>query len=90
MKIFSLKLARKIIHAKINNQLHVLESYGIRVQKSAFECHLDNMRITALKNQLKKFVVEGDCVRIYQVKDYCFDVSQFDDVSVYSTKTVIV
>lgn len=70
--------------------VRVLESYGIRVQKSAFECHLNSKRIIALTNQLKKIVKEDDSIRIYQVKDRCFDVGKNVDVKIYSSNTVIV
>ena len=70
--------------------VHILEAYGIRIQKSAYECHLNSKRICELKNQLKKVVAEGDSIRIYQVKETCFDVSRFDDVPVYSSQTVVV
>lgn len=70
--------------------VHILEAYGIRVQKSAFECHLNSKRIIALKNQLKKIIAEDDSIRIYQVKDTCFDIGRYDDVAIYSSTTIIV
>ncbi len=70
--------------------VRVLESYGIRVQKSAFECHLKNKRIIELKSQLKKIVTEEDSIRIYHVKETYFDVCKNDDVKTYSSTTVIV
>ncbi len=70
--------------------VHVLESYGIRVQKSAFECHLNSKRIIGLKNQLKNIITEDDSIRIYHVKDICFDVGKNTDVKIYSSNTVII
>ena len=70
--------------------VHILESYGIRVQKSAFECHLNDKKLVALKNQLKKVATEDDSIRIYRIDKTCFDISEFGDVPVYSSKTVIV
>ena len=70
--------------------VRILESYGKKKKKSAFECHLNSVRIDKLKNQLKKVMTEGDSIRIYQVKDVCFDISRFDVVSVYSSKTVVI
>ncbi len=49
-----------------------LESYGIRVQKSAFECHLDD---TMYKNLIKKlekiFDEKEDLLRIYRLTSRC-------------------
>ena len=70
--------------------VRILESYGIRVQKSAFECHLDDSRIVEMKNRLKKVVTEGDSIRIYQVNDSYFDVSRFENASVYTSRIVVV
>lgn len=70
--------------------VHILESYGIRVQKSAFECHLDNRKMETLKKQLKKVIGEDDSIRIYPLRDICFDVSKFSEVSVYQSQTVII
>ena len=70
--------------------VRILESFGVRVQKSAFECHLDSKRLTDMKAQLNKVIGEEDSIRIYNLRDNCFDVSRFTDVPVYSSKTVVI
>lgn len=73
-----------------NRTVRILESYGVRVQKSAFECHLDDKRLNDLKNKLGKTISEDDSVRIYCIKDTCFEASAFKIVPVYSSKTVVI
>jgi len=70
--------------------VRILESYGIRVQKSAFECHLDNRRLETMKKQLKKVIGEDDSIRIYSLRDTCFDVSRSSEVPIYQSQTVII
>ena len=70
--------------------VHILEAYGIRVQKSAFECHLDSRRLEVMKKQLKKAIGEEDSVRVYPLGDTCYDVSKSSEVAVYQSQTVII
>ena len=47
-----------------------LESYGTRVQKSAFEAWLTKKKISKLMDSLRKIVQTEDNVRIYKLKGY--------------------
>lgn len=73
-----------------NKTVRILESYGVRVQKSAFECHLNNKRLNDLKNKLRRIITDNDSIRIYQVRDSCFEVSKYSDVPIYSSKTIVI
>jgi len=73
-----------------NRVVRILESYGIRVQRSAFECHLNYKRIDSMKNQLKKCLSDKDSIRIYRICESCFDVGKYDSIPVYSSDSVIV
>jgi len=76
---------------KVRNKIvRILESYGVRVQKSAFVCHVDDKRLSVMKSKLDKVIGESDSIRIYQIRSSCFDITEFDDVQVYSSKTVII
>lgn len=44
-----------------------LNSYGIRVQRSAFECVLDNSRYNKLVSNIGKYITEDDFLRIYKL-----------------------
>lgn len=54
-----------------SRRLHVMmkmEGYGIRVQGSVFECHLDAHRLTRLKEEIAKLInVKHDRVRYYML-----------------------
>ena len=47
-----------------------LESYGVRVQKSAFEARLDKKKYKQLLEGLDKILNKEDNVRVYKMKDY--------------------
>ncbi len=47
----------------------VLEHYGVRVQKSAFEVRLTKVHRTGLVNQLKKLGLETGWVALYRVDE---------------------
>src|SRR5690554_4470839 len=44
-----------------------LNRYGVRVQRSAFECVLDNKRFNKLVFNIQRFVDEDDLVRVYKL-----------------------
>jgi len=44
-----------------------LNSYGVRVQKSAFECVLDNRRYNKLLSSIDKYISSEDFVRVYKL-----------------------
>ena len=45
----------------------LLEKYGIRVQKSAFEMILDNSRYMSLTSLIPKYIDPSDNVRVYRL-----------------------
>ena len=50
------------------NVVKCLKGYGIRVQESAFECVLDNIKFTKLSKEIVKYVdVKEDLLRIYKL-----------------------
>lgn len=49
-----------------NNLVKYVEQFGIRIQKSAFECFLNQKQINKILNQAHKIInVETDSLRIY-------------------------
>lgn len=50
---------------KISNEM---ENFGIRVQRSVFECHLDNEQLQELQQRLVGFMdMQADQVRYYSL-----------------------
>ena len=68
----------------------VLESYGVRVQRSAYECYADVRRVTDMKKKLSQLIDEGDSIRIYDIRDHCFDVLSNSESKTYSSGTIII
>lgn len=57
-----------IVDDKRRNKLSkYLQSYGIRVQKSCFECLLDLKLYNKLIKQLPKFISSEDLLRVYRL-----------------------
>lgn len=49
-----------------NKTAHLLEGYGMRVQKSVFECVLNEKQLELLERKLKRYIkAEEDQVRFY-------------------------
>ncbi|TYQ18240.1 UNVERIFIED_CONTAM: CRISPR-associated Cas2 family protein [Acetivibrio alkalicellulosi] len=48
-----------------------LESFGIRVQKSAFECCLDETLYKKMLKKLEKIISEEDLLRVYRLSSRC-------------------
>ena len=71
-----------------NKVVKELESYGIRVQKSAFECYVDEERLSRLSRRLHAIHGENDSIRIYSNCE-CYDVGKRKDVGLYIQETVI-
>ena len=67
----------------------LLESYGVRVQKSAFECHLDDQRLDALRKQLDRIAVEDDSIRIYYLKGKYYDARSGTEAVTYRSELFI-
>ena len=62
----------------------VLESYGIRVQESAFECFVYDKRYSTIVKRLEQFRSnENISIRIYDNIEECYDVSSCRDVTPY-------
>lgn len=59
-----------------------LESYGVRVQKSAFEARLDKKKYKQLLEGLDKILKKEDNVRVYKMRDY-------EEVRTYGDETFI-
>ena len=73
-----------------NKVVKILESYGIRVQKSAFECYVDDDRGSKLLLRLKKCVGQNDSIRVYRANSSCFDIGKNRDVDLYSSRLLII
>ena len=67
----------------------LLESYGIRVQKSAFECYLDERRMDSLRKQLQKIAVKEDNIRIYYLNGRYYDACKGTESVTYKTELFI-
>lgn len=73
-----------------NKVVHLLESYGVRVQKSAFECYVDSARLNNMKSQLNKLVEDEDSIRIYSPSSKCYDVASSAEVELYRQGTLVI
>lgn len=53
-----------------NKMVACLEKYGVRVQKSAFECLITNMAMTKMMNEAKRYINPStDSLRVYVLDD---------------------
>lgn len=70
-----LVISYDIVDDKKRNELaKLLENHGIRVQKSVFECQLDEKRYLKLKEQIeKKIDMKEDSVRYYYLCKKCIE-----------------
>lgn len=59
-----------IIEDRVRNRiLKAMKGVGYHVQKSVFECHLDEEQINHIKNRLLKEIdEEKDSIRIYRIR----------------------
>ncbi len=73
-----------------NKVVKRLETYGVRVQKSAFECYVDDGRYRNLVARLNGLVGEKDSIRIYSTASECFEVNLMNSVATYAPDTLIV
>lgn len=69
--------------------VRVLESYGIRVQKSAFECWVDSDQLTIMKSKLQTYMDKNDSIRIYDPLN-CYDIGAGDNVPLFTAGLMIV
>ena len=77
---------------EINPDGFVVDSNCCRMKDETIKLFISKIekRIVEMKNRLKKVVTEGDSIRIYQVNDSYFDVSRFENTSVYTSRIVVV
>lgn len=54
-----------------NRVAREMEDWGQRVQRSVFECELDETRVESLIEELKKLTDEEDVVRLYRLCEGC-------------------
>ncbi len=69
---------------RLRNVAKTCEKYGLRVQNSVFECHIDSMQLRKLKHELKsKIDPKSDSLRFYSLGE-----SYSDKVIHFGTKIV--
>jgi len=57
---------------RLNNLSRLLQDYGLRRQKSLFECDLDHNKLQELKKAIRQVIdTNVDSVRIYPLCDKC-------------------
>lgn len=61
------------------NLVKILSSFGLRVQKSAFEARLDKRQYNKLLSKIEKFYRDSDNIMIYRLQEY-------EEVRVYGTE----
>ena len=74
---------------KRNKVVRLLESHGIRVQKSAFELYINDSELIRMKKKLIEFVSPNDSIRFYSGCDYCFDIGKNASVDMYRNDILI-
>lgn len=68
---FTILIIYDIISNKRRTQLaKLLNGFGYRIQKSAFECVLSKEKASKLKLLIEDFAKEEDQIRIYQLNQY--------------------
>ncbi len=62
-----------IVSDKVRNKvMKLLKDYGEHVQKSVFECHLDDEKYAEMRDGLRSLVdVKDDRVRLYSICHAC-------------------
>lgn len=55
----------------------VLEAFGKRVQRSVFECEIEQRQFVTMRQKLSQIVAEGDRVRYYRLCGSCRDNIEF-------------
>ncbi len=68
----------------------LMESYGIRVQESAFECCLTAKKYTHLKSLIPKLIDTDDSVRIYPIMNLSDVVIWNGEISFLKTDVIII
>jgi len=67
-------IAYDIVDNKKRNKVaNFIKNYGIRVQKSVFECHIPSDTLQNLINKLEKMIdLENDSILVYCMCKDCF------------------
>lgn len=66
-KVFVLIIYDIIDNKKRNKLATYLQSYGFRIQKSAFEAVISKTKYHKLIKEIKRYVTEEDSIRIYKI-----------------------
>ncbi len=66
-----------------------LKSYGVRVQKSAFECILSNKKYDKMIGSIEKYIGKEDLLRVYKIASNA-DVQVWGDVDKTIDEEVII
>ena len=72
-----------------NKIVRLLEAYGWRVQKSAFECYLDDAQLSSIEESIQKIVSENDSVRIYVIRESCISFAS-EEISGFFSDLLII
>lgn len=72
-----------------NKIVRLLEAYGWRVQKSAFECYLDDAQLSSIEKSIQKIVSENDSVRIYVIRESCNSFASEEIFGLFSDLLII-
>lgn len=56
-----------------NKLADMLENFGHRIQFSIFECDLDEQRAEILLDELRKFSIDDDQIRVYILCQSCLN-----------------
>ena len=59
---------------RLNNMRHFLKEFGLRTQKSVFECDIDDVAIRRIRAYCRDNLdLDKDSVRIYQICNRCMN-----------------
>jgi CRISPR-associated protein Cas2 len=59
---------------RLNNLRHFLKEFGLRTQKSVFECDIDDIAIKRIRAYCKENLdIASDSVRIYKICSRCIN-----------------
>lgn len=67
-KLFVLVIYDIIENKKRLKLAKMLNGFGFRIQKSAFEAMLTRQKYEKLLDKLRPFVAEGDSIRVYKIR----------------------
>lgn len=73
-----------------NKMAHYLESFGFRVQKSAFEAILNKKLYEKLLKEIKDYMDTDDNIRVYKINGYGEIKTFGNSMSIQEEETIIV